>query len=94
MEEAGLKVSVDTVGSTFGRRDGQDNDRPTILVGPHLDTVNNGGNFDGTLGFVGGIEVMRTLNEKGLTTRHSITLAIFTSEEAFALGIPVWAARC
>lgn len=82
MEQAGLKVWVDAVGNTFGRRDGRRNDLPTIMVGSHLDTVDNGGNFDGTLGFVGGLEAVRGLNEKGVVTEHPVTLAVFAAEEA------------
>jgi N-carbamoyl-L-amino-acid hydrolase len=82
MAEAGLKVWVDAVGNSFGRRDGQDNGLPAIMVGSHLDTVNDGGNLDGTLGFVGGLEMIRILNERGVVTKRPVTLAVFAGEEA------------
>ena len=82
MEEASLKVTSDAIGNTYGRREGSDPGLPTIMIGSHLDTVNNGGNLDGTLGMVGGLEVIRELNAKGVTTRHPITLMIFAAEEA------------
>ncbi|MHB0869966.1 MAG: allantoate amidohydrolase [Chloroflexota bacterium] len=81
MKAAGLEVWMDPAGNSFGRRAGSE-DLPTIMVGSHLDTVNNGGNLDGPLGVVGALEVVRELNEKGLTTRHPITVVALTSEEA------------
>lgn len=81
MKEAGLEVWADPAGNSFGRRAGGE-DLPTIMVGSHLDTVTNGGNLDGPLGVVAALEVVRGLNEKGLTTRHPITAVVLTSEEA------------
>lgn len=82
MEEAGLKVWSDTVGNSFGRREGSDPSLPTIMIGSHLDTVNNGGNLDGTIGVVGALEVVRELNAKGVVTKHPITVVAFAAEEA------------
>ncbi len=82
MEEAGLKVWSDAVGNTFGRREGSDPSLPTIMVGSHLDTVNNGGNLDGTIGVVGALEVVRELNARGVMTKHPITVVAFAAEEA------------
>ena len=82
MREAGLEVWVDSVGNTFGRRTGSDDNLPTIMIGSHLDTVNNGGNLDGVLGFVGSLETVRTLNARGITTKHPITIVVFAGEEA------------
>lgn len=82
MREAELDVWVDTVGNTFGRREGSDPHLPTIMVGSHLDTVNNGGNLDGTVGVVGSLEVVRELAAKGAVTRHPITVVAFAAEEA------------
>ena len=82
MRDAGLSVWVDPVGNSFGAREGADPGLPSIMVGSHLDTVNNGGNFDGTLGFVAGLEAVRTLNERKLQTRHPLVVAIFAGEEA------------
>jgi beta-ureidopropionase / N-carbamoyl-L-amino-acid hydrolase len=82
MRDAGLEVWEDPLGNTFGRRRGQDDSLPTIMIGSHLDTVNNGGNLDGTLGFVAAMETVRSLNEEGRITRHPITVAVFAAEEA------------
>ncbi len=82
MEDAGLKVTTDVVGNSYGRREGSDPSLPAIMIGSHLDTVNNGGNLDGTLGMVGGLEVILGLNAEGVTTRHPITLMVFAAEEA------------
>jgi beta-ureidopropionase / N-carbamoyl-L-amino-acid hydrolase len=82
MREAGLRVWEDPLGNTFGQREGQDKSLPTIMIGSHLDTVNNGGNLDGTLGFVAAMETIRSLNEDGVTTRHPITVSVFAAEEA------------
>jgi len=81
MKEAGLEVWEDPMGNTFGRRVGSE-DLPTIMVGSHLDTVNNGGNLDGTLGVIAGLELVRELNKKRLITRHPITVVAFAAEEA------------
>jgi hydantoinase/carbamoylase family amidase len=82
MREAGLKVWVDTAGNSFGRWEGQDAHAPTIMLGSHLDTVDNGGNFDGTLGFVSSLEAVRSLMEEGYSPLHPLTVAVFSAEEA------------
>ncbi len=82
MEAAGLTVWQDAAGNSFGRQDGQENGLPAILVGSHLDSVANGGNLDGTLGFAAGLEVVRSLNERGAVTRRPVIVAVFVGEEA------------
>ncbi len=82
MGQAGLRVRVDSVGNSFGTRDSRDTSLPALMVGSHLDSVSNGGNFDGTLGFASALETVRTLNERGIATRHPITLAVWAGEEA------------
>ena len=62
MKDAGLEIRVDPAGNIFGRRSGSDQ-LPTILFGSHIDSVPRGGNFDGPLGSLGAIEVIRTLND-------------------------------
>ena len=59
-----------------------DDSLPVIMVGSHLDSVNSGGNFDGPLGFLGGLELARSLREDGRQTRHPIVVAVFAGEEA------------
>ena len=79
-EEAGLAVSVDRLGSIFGRRAGRE-DLPPILIGSHLDTQANGGRFDGILGVLAGLELMRTLDDLGYTTRRPLEVVNWTNEE-------------
>lgn len=81
MREAGLTVRVDPAGSIFGRREGSDPKLPALLFGSHIDSVPNGGNFDGDVGSMGAIEVMRALNDHKVTTRHPLEVVIWTNEE-------------
>ncbi len=80
MVEAGLEVSVDDVGTMVGRRPGIEAG-PPVLLGSHLDSVVRGGNFDGPLGVLGALEVIRTLNDHGITTRRPIAVVNWTNEE-------------
>lgn len=80
MREAGLEVRVDRMGNIFGERPGT-GALPPVLVGSHLDSVPTGGQYDGQLGVLCGLEVLRTLNEHRVRTRHPVTLVIFTNEE-------------
>ena len=80
MREAGLEVRVDPAGNIFGRRAGTES-LPALLFGSHIDSVPHGGNFDGDVGSLGAIEVIRTLNELKLKTRHPLEVVIWTNEE-------------
>src|SRR6266849_6206516 len=80
MREAGLAVRVDPAGNIFGRRDGTEN-LPVLLFGSHIDSVPHGGNFDGDVGSLGAIEVIRALNEQRLKTRHPLEVVVWTNEE-------------
>jgi len=80
MREVGLAVRVDAAGNIFGRRAGTEN-LPVLLFGSHIDSVPHGGNFDGDVGSLGAIEVIRTLNEAQVKTRHSLEVVIWTNEE-------------
>ena len=79
--EAGLELSVDEMGNMFGRRRGKDPSLPPVLFGSHLDSVPQGGKFDGTLGVLTALEVIRTLNDGGIETRHPLEIVNFTNEE-------------
>ena len=81
MREAGLETSIDAAGNIIGRRAGSDDSLPPIAVGSHTDTVPLGGKYDGALGVMGAIEVIKTLAENGRVTRHSIEAIVFTNEE-------------
>jgi beta-ureidopropionase / N-carbamoyl-L-amino-acid hydrolase len=80
MREAGLRVTVDQMGNIFGERAGTDA-VPPLLIGSHLDSVPTGGKYDGQLGVMCALEVVRTLNDHAIRTRHPVTLVVFTNEE-------------
>src|SRR5229473_3926906 len=80
MREAGLRVSVDQMGNIFGERAGSE-PLPPVMMGSHADSVPTGGKYDGQLGVLCGLEVIRTLNDHAIRTRHPVTLVIFTNEE-------------
>lgn len=82
MKEAGLKVYEDAVGNLIGRKEGQNLDAPAIITGSHLDTVSHGGNFDGILGVLGGIEVLQVIKEHNIQTFYPIEVIAFTGEDA------------
>lgn len=85
-EEAGLAVRVDAIGNTYGRRAGRENDAPPVMSGSHIDSVPTGGRFDGALGVLGALEVVRTLNEADVTTHRPIEVGFFTDEEGSRFG--------
>ncbi len=89
MREAGLAVREDAAGNLFGRREGRDPGAPAVLVGSHVDSVMNGGDFDGPLGVLGGIEVLQTMQERGVETERPVEVVAFTDEEGarFSLGM-------
>jgi len=81
MQEAGLETRIDTAGNIIGRRSGSDDSLPAIAMGSHTDTVPKGGKYDGALGVMAAIEVIRTLEEQGHRTRHPLEVINFTNEE-------------
>ena len=80
-EAAGLEVHVDALGSMFGLRKGRDMSKPPIGLGSHLDTQPTGGKFDGVLGTLAALEVVRTLNDAGIETETPICIVNWTNEE-------------
>ena len=86
MKEAGLLVRVDPAGNIFGRRRGSAQ-LPTLLFGSHIDSVPHGGSFDGALGSLGAVGVIRALNDNHVTTRHPLDVVVWTSEEGPHFGI-------
>jgi N-carbamoyl-L-amino-acid hydrolase len=80
MKEAGLRVTVDQMGNIFGERAGT-HALPPVMMGSHADSVPTGGKYDGQLGVLCGLEVIRTLNDVKARTRHPVTLVVFTNEE-------------
>jgi len=80
-EEAGCSMGLDTMGNMFARREGTDPDALPVYVGSHLDTQPTGGKYDGVLGVLGGLEILRSLNDLGIRTRHPIVVVNWTNEE-------------
>lgn len=92
MEAAGLSVRLDAAGNLVGRRPGQE-DLPPILIGSHTDTVAGGGRFDGVIGVIGGLEVIRRFNESGVNLRHPLELVDFLAEEPTDFGVSTVGSR-
>jgi beta-ureidopropionase / N-carbamoyl-L-amino-acid hydrolase len=80
-ETLGCTVSVDAVGNMFARRPGKNPNLAPIAIGSHLDTQPTGGKFDGVLGVLGALEVLRTLHETGYETNASVEIVNWTNEE-------------
>jgi beta-ureidopropionase / N-carbamoyl-L-amino-acid hydrolase len=80
MREARLRVRVDQMGNIFGERPGAEA-LPPVVMGSHVDSVPTGGKYDGQLGVLCGLEVIRALDDHGVRTRHPLSLVIFTNEE-------------
>jgi beta-ureidopropionase / N-carbamoyl-L-amino-acid hydrolase len=85
-EALGLTVRVDAIGNMFARRPGRDPSRAPVLFGSHLDSQPSGGKFDGALGVLAGLEVMRSLNDLGITTEAPLELINWTDEEGSRFG--------
>jgi beta-ureidopropionase / N-carbamoyl-L-amino-acid hydrolase len=80
MREAGLEVRIDQVGNIIAVQPGYNGAAP-VMTGSHIDTVATGGPYDGTLGVLAGLEVIRTLREAGIATRRPLAVTVFTNEE-------------
>lgn len=85
-KDAGLKVTVDKIGNVYARREGERNDIEPVLLGSHIDSVPTAGIFDGCLGVLGALEVVRTLNDHKLATRRPLVISFFTEEEGCRFG--------
>lgn len=80
-EDAGLTMGVDTMGNMFMTRPGTDPDALPVYVGSHLDTQPTGGKYDGVLGVLAGLEVVRSMNDLNIKTKHPIVVTNWTNEE-------------
>ena len=86
MREAGLSVRVDAAGNIIGRREGEQEGLPPIMIGSHIDSVPGGGNYDGDVGVIGAIEVAQLLAERGVRLQHPLEVVSFTDEEGGLTG--------
>ncbi len=85
MKELDMKVYMDDVGNIIARKEGRNPELPAVCVGSHLDTVRNGGKFDGAGGVVSGLEVVKILNANDVKLNHPIQIFCFVEEEGTAL---------
>jgi len=81
MQEIDLKVTIDAMGNIFGRRAGRNNDLAPVMSGSHVDSQPKGGRFDGILGVMGPLEVLRTMHENGIVTERPVVMVDWTNEE-------------
>lgn len=86
MRAAGLTVTVDRIGNVYGRRAGREDALEPVMSGSHLDSVATAGRFDGCLGVLGALEVVKTLNDEGTVTRRPLVVAFFSEEEGARFG--------
>ena len=78
---AGCTMGLDQMGNMFARREGTDPEALPVYVGSHLDTQPTGGKYDGVLGVLGGLEILRTMNDLDIKTKHPIVVVNWTNEE-------------
>ena len=90
-DEANLSMGIDKMGTMFARREGTDPDALPVYVGSHLDTQPTGGKYDGILGVLGGLELVRSLDDMNIKTKHPIVLVNWTNEEGTRFAPPMMA---
>jgi beta-ureidopropionase / N-carbamoyl-L-amino-acid hydrolase len=98
MDDEGLDIRIDEFGNMFGRREGRDPEKGTILLGSHLDSQPYGGIYDGALGVIAALEFIRTLNDEEIETEHPVEIVNWTNEEGSRYqpamqGSGVWASN-
>jgi N-carbamoyl-L-amino-acid hydrolase len=86
---AGCTIRIDKTGNVFARRDGVNNALPPVLIGSHLDTQIVGGRYDGVLGVLAGLEVVRTLNDNNFETQRPVEVVVWTNEEGVRFQPPM-----
>ncbi|QQS44773.1 MAG: Zn-dependent hydrolase [Acidobacteriota bacterium] len=86
MRKAGLEVRIDAAGNLVGRRAGRDSSLPPLVIGSHIDSVPEGGNYDGEVGSMGAIEVAEILAGNRVALRHPLEVIIFQNEEGGTIG--------
>lgn len=86
LEKIGAAVSICRAGNVRGRFPGSEKGKPAVMLGSHIDTVREGGRFDGALGVVAALETARVIAEKKISHRHPIDIVIFAEEEGSRFG--------
>jgi len=90
-EVAGCTMGLDQMGNMFATRPGLDPEALPVYVGSHLDTQPTGGKYDGILGVLGGLEIIKTLNDLNIKTKHPIVVTNWTNEEGTRYAPPMLA---
>lgn len=93
MKDAGLVVHEDAFGNVIGRLEGQQGDLPPVLFGSHGDSVPSGGNYDGAVGILAALEVIRSLREDGFVPEHPLEVVLFMCEESSRFGAATLGSR-
>ena len=93
MIAAGMSVRIDTAGNIIGRYPGKFPQAPALATGSHIDTVPNGGRYDGAFGVLAGLEVVRVLNEQQMQLMHPLEVIVFTDEEGSMIGSKAMSGR-
>ena len=86
LKAAHLNVTTDAAGNLIGKRKGSDNNLKPLLIGSHIDSVPEGGNYDGVVGSLGAIEIAQTLAENNVSLRHPLEVVVFQNEEGGLIG--------
>ncbi|WP_010272846.1 Zn-dependent hydrolase [Paenibacillus senegalensis] len=86
-KQEGMNVRIDACGNVIARRQGAEPELPAVACGSHLDTVQQGGRYDGTVGVVAALEVVRSLNDRQVVTRHPLEIISFACEESARFGV-------
>lgn len=86
MREAQLEVHIDAAGNIIGRRSGSEQARKPLMIGSHIDSVPQGGSYDGQVGSMGAIEVAQTIAENNVSLKHPLEVIIFQNEEGGTVG--------
>ncbi|WP_428912202.1 Zn-dependent hydrolase [Niallia sp. Krafla_26] len=86
-KDENLDIRMDACGNVIARREGRKNSLPPVVMGSHLDTVYQGGKYDGVVGVTAALEVVKRLNEKGIDTEHPIEVISFACEESARFGV-------
>ena len=88
-EEIGCTHEFDAIGNLFLRRAGRDDSLDPVMMGSHLDSQPTGGKFDGVYGVMAGLEILRTLDDHGMTSEAPLELAVWTNEEGSRFSPPM-----
>lgn len=93
MEEAGLTVRRDSFGNLIGRRQGRNTNAPVVMTGSHVDTVPNGGKYDGVVGVLAGIEALQFFQDHKIVAEHPLEVIVFVGEESSRFGLATMGSR-